>query len=80
VQQELSDGGILGQPNGPVEGGLGFGSSSDLLQQVSANCPVGLVIGYESGLDAIQNGQASVRSVCLASCCSVPRVRANGGR
>ena len=45
LEQKLSHCGVLGKANGPVESVRGLGCFPELLQEVGANCPVGLKSG-----------------------------------
>jgi hypothetical protein len=78
LEQKLSHCGVLGKANGPVESVRGLGCFPEPLQEVGANCPVGLKSGDIVRVDPIQYRQSCVRSVRFADRRCVPGPRAEG--
>jgi hypothetical protein len=80
LEKELSYCRVLGQANRLVEGMGGLGCSSQPLQEVSANRPVGLIREDCVLVDCVQHRETFFRAVRFASRSCVSGSRAERGR
>src|SRR5262245_10582674 len=75
LEQELSDCRGLGQSDSSVEGVESLPQFSELLQQVGANGPIGLIVRYGSEFNFIQCCEACTGSFCFGKGGSVSGAR-----
>jgi len=80
LDEEFPHGGVFREADRPVVGALGFGAFSKNLQEMSANRPIGLIVGDCVLIDRIQNGQPLFCSIRLRERGGVSNSRAKSGR